>query len=731
MALARNLQLENDTSVNTGYHTKAQSMSASGGDTIAGLNNSGTGTGKSDSAKGNSLSNISASSIKRTDNGGDDDDSSVFDSSSSDTECDDDSIKRAIDRIPGTLAPGEARVLPNANVKVAVEAIAPGVRPSPAASTIGAIAVHNSSDITFGNKTYIKGQVVIKNIYQDRKNGTTNQGYQVQENETDDTNSTKKVPSATKPPEPRTWQSSLKTIIKDKPLLSFIVMVSLMIVLCAIVAVISILTASGKARFRLPVGDGDDNRQNIPQDKDIEDDLFPDPRPLRLVTRTEWLAQPPREELTDLKLPVNNVIIAHTATEGCTTQQACKALVQSIQRYHVNHTNYGDIGYNFLIGGDEFVYEGRGWLKVGAHTKNYNTISYGIAFIGNYETINRPTEQQMEQLVLLLRNGTDGGWLAKEYKLCGASQLKGTISPGKYLMEQLRLLPHFSERLAACRLRVRLIQEFHMDGKNYDDITYNFLIGGDGHIYEGRNWHKIGATIPGYNSRSITVAFVGEYNYGGKPTKKQIELLKYLLHFGAKERHLKEGYRIYASEQLDPTVGTGKWLIEALHSLPQFVDKEQNKDEQPDHEYYSTKCMYQVKLIQEFHSSPDSRNFSDIAYQFLVGGDGNAYEGRGWTKQGAHTKGFNVDSICIAFIGTFIADPPPIAQLSAAKQLILLGMKENYLASNYSLYGHRQLAPFESPGKALFDIIKTWPHWSNKLGSNHWVEPANDTTNRR
>uniref|UniRef100_A0A9I3LE44 Peptidoglycan recognition protein family domain-containing protein n=1 Tax=Anopheles melas TaxID=34690 RepID=A0A9I3LE44_9DIPT len=137
---------------------------------------------------------------------------------------------------------------------------------------------------------------------------------------------------------------------------------------------------------------------------------------------------------------------------------------------------------------------------------------------------------------------------------------------------------------AACRLRVRLIQEFHMDGKNYDDITYNFLIGGDGHIYEGRNWHKIGATIPGYNSRSITVAFVGEYNYGGKPTKKQIELLKYLLHFGAKERHLKEGYRIYASEQLDPTVGTGKWLIEALHSLPQFVDKEQNKDQQPDHE---------------------------------------------------------------------------------------------------------------------------------------------------
>ncbi|XP_049298980.1 peptidoglycan-recognition protein LC-like isoform X1 [Anopheles funestus] len=458
MALARNQTGENGAPLKTGYVT-TQSQPKCGVDTLAAVNGPSTVTGTTDSTRG-SLSNISTSSIKRTDNGCDDD-SSAFDSSS-DTECDDDSIKRAIDRIPGALVPGEARVLPNGNLTVGPEAISPAIRPNPGTSSIGAIAVHNSSDITFGNKTYIKGQVVIKNIYQDRNNGTTNQGYRQHENDTTDTsNSTKKVPSASIPPEPRTWQTSLKTIIKDKPLLSFIVMISLMIVLCAIVAVISILTASGKARLRPPVGDGDDNRPNIPQDKDIEDDLFPDPKPLRLVTRTEWLAQPPRGELTDLKLPVNLVIIAHTATEGCTTQ---------------------------------------------------------------------------------------------------------------------------------------------------------------------------------------------------------------------------------------------------------------------------TKCMYQVKLIQEFHFDPDSRNFSDIGYQFLVGGDGNAYEGRGWTKEGAHTKGFNNDSICIAFIGTFIKDPPPIAQLSAAKQLIQLGFQGKYLASNYSLYGHRQLAPFESPGKALYDIIKTWPHWSNHLGGNHWVEPENSTT---
>ncbi|XP_035905769.1 peptidoglycan-recognition protein LC-like isoform X3 [Anopheles stephensi] len=452
MALARNAQsIENEAPFKTGGYSTTQPPPKGGIDTVAGgVNSPSTVTSTTTDSTRGSLSNISTSSIKRTDNACDDD-SSAFDSSSSnggsDSECEDDTIKRAIDRIPGALVPGEARVLPNGNLKVGAEAISPAVRPNPGQpSAIGAIAVHNSSDITFGNKTYIKGQVVIKNIYQDRKQGAANQGYSVHENDTTDTSATKKVPpSASIPPEPRTWQSSLKTIIKDKPLLSFIVMISLMIVLCAIVAVISILTASGKARIRPPLGDGDDNRPNIPQDKDIEDDLFPDPRPLRLVTRTEWLAQPPREELTDLKLPVHNVIIAHTATEGCTTQQACKALVQSIQRYHVNKTKYGDIGYNFLIGGDAFIYEGRGWLKMGAHTKDYNVKSHGIAFIGNYETVDRPSEEQIEQLELLLRNGTDGGWLGSDYRLFGASQLKSTISPGKLLMEKLRLLPHFSE----------------------------------------------------------------------------------------------------------------------------------------------------------------------------------------------------------------------------------------------------------------------------------------------
>ena len=49
-------------------------------------------------------------------------------------------------------------------------------------------------------------------------------------------------------------------------------------------------------------------------------------------------------------------------------------------------TGWFDIAYSFMIGGDENVYEGRGWGKEGGLTccPYYNRISHSIAFVGNY-----------------------------------------------------------------------------------------------------------------------------------------------------------------------------------------------------------------------------------------------------------------------------------------------------------------------------------------------------------
>ena len=45
----------------------------------------------------------------------------------------------------------------------------------------------------------------------------------------------------------------------------------------------------------------------------------------------------------------------------------------------MNTNGWDDIGYNFLVGEDGRVYEGRGWYRQGAHALNFNSNSIGKA----------------------------------------------------------------------------------------------------------------------------------------------------------------------------------------------------------------------------------------------------------------------------------------------------------------------------------------------------------------
>lgn len=107
-------------------------------------------------------------------------------------------------------------------------------------------------------------------------------------------------------------------------------------------------------------------------------------------------------------------------------------------------------------------------------------------------------------------------------------------------------------------------------------------------------------------------------------------------------------------------------------------------------------------------------SFSSFSYNFLVGGDGAIYVGRSWNNLGAHTKGYNVGSICFAFIGTYNTVEPKKKQLVAVQKMMVEGVKLGKLTADYSLYGHRQLISTQSPGQALYEIIQRWDHWTNK-----------------
>nr|ABZ81267.1 peptidoglycan recognition protein [Ostrinia furnacalis] len=168
-----------------------------------------------------------------------------------------------------------------------------------------------------------------------------------------------------------------------------------------------------------------------------------------VVTKKQWGGLEPTH-VQYLPRPVDLVIIQHTATPMCTTDKACKNRVKNIQDYHMDTLNWWDIGSSFYVGGNGKVYEGAGWLHVGAHTYGYNKRSIGISFIGNYET-DVPTAQQLNAVKALLGCGVENGHLTSNYHVIGHKQLLATLSPGRNLWAEIRTWPEWMDDVSSIK----------------------------------------------------------------------------------------------------------------------------------------------------------------------------------------------------------------------------------------------------------------------------------------
>lgn len=162
------------------------------------------------------------------------------------------------------------------------------------------------------------------------------------------------------------------------------------------------------------------------------------------MSRREWGAV----AATNPKLPTYPapyVIVHHTAGAACTDQTSCAQQVKSIQRQHINTNGWRDIGYNFLIGGNGNVFEGRGWAKTGAHAPNFNSKSLGVVFIGNFMN-SSPTTAAINAFHELVTCGVQLKHVAATYKLIGHRQASSTQCPGTTLFGLIRNWPHFASQ---------------------------------------------------------------------------------------------------------------------------------------------------------------------------------------------------------------------------------------------------------------------------------------------
>lgn len=107
-----------------------------------------------------------------------------------------------------------------------------------------------------------------------------------------------------------------------------------------------------------------------------------------------------------------------------------------------------------------------------------------------------------------------------------------------------------------------------------------------------------------------------------------------------------------------------------------------------------------VDLIDQWHKA---RGFNRIGYHYVIYKDGSVYTGRPLSQIGAHTMGYNTESIGICYVGGLdangnAADTRTEAQKKTLKQLVR-ELRHTY--PNTTVHGHREFANKACP---CFDV---------------------------
>lgn len=108
---------------------------------------------------------------------------------------------------------------------------------------------------------------------------------------------------------------------------------------------------------------------------------------MTFVVRAAWGARAPRNRVA-LSWPKVDAFVAHYSGPGTVKQTP-----RIIQDYHMDTNGWADIGYNLLVDIRGTVYEGRGWDTLGAHTKDNNSHTFGVCFIGGPDDLTTAAKQ--------------------------------------------------------------------------------------------------------------------------------------------------------------------------------------------------------------------------------------------------------------------------------------------------------------------------------------------------
>ena len=106
---------------------------------------------------------------------------------------------------------------------------------------------------------------------------------------------------------------------------------------------------------------------------------------------------------------------------------------------------------------------------------------------------------------------------------------------------------------------------------------------------------------------------------------------------------------------------------------------------------------YTVEQIRQWHTSPKPKGnrWKDIGYHFVIYRDGSVHPGRPIEQIGAHTSGYNANSIGICYIGGCAKDgktPKDTRTHEQKAALVKLVAELRRRFPNASVHGHNEFA---------------------------------------
>ncbi|XP_011195964.2 peptidoglycan recognition protein 1 isoform X2 [Zeugodacus cucurbitae] len=126
------------------------------------------------------------------------------------------------------------------------------------------------------------------------------------------------------------------------------------------------------------------------------------------------------------------------------------------------------------------------------------------------------------------------------------------------------------------------------------------------------------------------------------------------------------------------------------------------------------KCLQVLRELQKQYQK-QLGNAQEVPFNFLIGGDRQTYEARGWNYESGLNWVARNATLVIAFIGNYTTLAPSALQLRSTLSLIAESVRQKKLQRQYKIYGLQNLTNSEDDGKALFSAISQWTQFEGLI----------------